>query len=320
MRGLMTAALSGAMALFVNSSGAADNTMTIAVFTKNTTNPAYSAFRLAADQIGQATGTRIVHFVPMQPDNVDEQKAMVEQVLKDRPDAVVFIPVDDVAMVEPLRKLNDAKIPVVLAANPLPGNFVTFVGADDFAIGYRQARYLFDHLAGKGRIVILEGVAGASTNRERLRGYKQALTEAPGITVLASASGSYQQADGKRVMAGFLADHSEIDAVLSANDSMALGALEALKEANRTAVVIVINGILPAVKRIESGEMLATVDFNMFKIGFTATRAAVRYLRREPLPEKVMLPAEVIDKSNYKAWLVPVERRPCPEWDEVVKP
>ena len=172
MRGLMTAALLGAMALFANSCGAADSIMTIAVFTKNTTNPAYSAFRLAADQIGQATGARIVHFVPMQPDNVDEQKAMVEQVSKDRPDAVVFIPVDDVAMVEPLRKLNDAKIPVVLAANPLPGNFVTFVGADDFAIGYRQARYLFDHLAGKGRIVILEGTAGAPTNRERLRGYK----------------------------------------------------------------------------------------------------------------------------------------------------
>jgi ribose transport system substrate-binding protein len=305
--------------LIASSSGAADGTITIAVFTKNTTNPAYSAFRLAADQIGQATGARIVHFVPQQPDNVGEQKAMVEQVLKDRPDAVVFIPVDDVAMIEPVRKLNEANIPIVLASNPLPGNFVTFVGADDFAIGYRQARYLFDHLAGRGKIVILEGTAGAPTNRERLRGYKQALAETPGIAVLASASGNYQQADGKRVMAGFLKDHAEINAVLSANDSMALGALEALKEANRTAVVIGINGILPAIKRIEAGEMLATVDFNMFKIGCTATRAAVRYLRREPLPEKVMLPAEVIDKTNYKAWLVPVERRPCPEWDDVVK-
>lgn len=318
MRGLMAAILSGVMALIADPSGAAESTMTIAVFTKNTTNPAYSAFRLAADQIGQAMGARIVHFVPQQPDNVDEQKAMIEQVLKERPDAVVFIPVDDVAMIEPVRKLNDAKIPVVLAANQLPGNFVTFVGADDFDIGYRQARYLFDHLAGKGRIVILEGTAGAPTNRERLRGYKQALAEAPGITVLASASGSYQQADGKRVMAGFLADHPEIDAVLSANDSMALGALEALKQANRTAIVIGINGILPAVKGIESGDMLATVDFNMFKIGCIATRAAVRHLRRQPLPDKVMLPAEVIDKTNYKAWLVPVEQRPCPEWDDVV--
>ena len=320
MRGLMTTALCGAMALFANSFGAADSAMTIAVFTKNTTNPAYSAFRLAADQIGQATGARIVHFVPREPDNIDEQKAMVEQVLKDRPDAVVFIPVDDVAMIESVKQLNQAKIPIVLAANALPGNFVTFVGADDFAIGYRQARYLFDHLSGKGRIVILEGTAGAPTNRERLRGYKQALAEAPGIAVLASASASYQQADGKRVMAGFLADHPQIDAVLSANDSMALGALEALKEASRTAVVIGINGVLPAVKRIENGDMLATVDFNMFKIGCTATRAAVRYLRREPLPDRVMLPAEVIDKSNYKAWLVPVERRPCPEWTDVVKP
>src|SRR5258705_788699 len=119
-------------------------------------------------------------------------------------------------------------------------------------------------------------------------------------------------------MERFLTEHKEIDAVLSANDSMALGVLEALKAANRTAIVIGINGILPAVKQIETGGMLATVDFNMFKIGCTATRAAVRYLKREPLPEKVMLPAEVIDKTNYKAWLVPGSQRTCPDWREVV--
>jgi ribose transport system substrate-binding protein len=57
----------------------------------------------------------------------------------------------------------------------------------------------------------------------------------------------------------------------------------------------------------------------MFKIGCTATRAAVRYLKKEPLPEKVMLPAEVIDRTNYKAWLVPVDQRACPEWSDVVR-
>ena len=82
--------------------------------------------------------------------------------------------------------------------------------------------------------------------------------------------------------------------------------------------MIGINGILPAVKQIETGAILASVDFNMFKIGCTATRAAVRHLRHEPLPDKVMLPAEIIDKSNYRAWLVPVEQRTCPEWSDVV--
>jgi len=57
----------------------------------------------------------------------------------------------------------------------------------------------------------------------------------------------------------------------------------------------------------------------------TCSRSAVRqraprcHLRREPLPEKIILPAEVIDKTNYKAWLVPVDQRSCPEWSEVAR-
>ena len=319
MKLLAVGVAAASIALLSSHAYAAESTITIAVFTKNTTNPAYSAFRLAADQIGQLTGAQIRHFVPKQPDNVDEQKAEIEEVLKSRPDAVVFIPVDDVAMAASVQKLNDAEIPVVLASNPLPGRFVSYIGADDYDIGYREARYLFDHLGGKGKIVILEGTAGAPTNRERLRGYKQALSETPGIEVLASAPGNYQQTDGKRVMAGFLKDYQQIDALLSANDSMALGALEALNEADRTATVIGINGILPAVKQIEAGKLLATVDFNMFKIGCTATVAALRYLHREPLPDKVMLPAEIIDKSNYQAWLVPVAQRTCSDWAALVR-
>ena len=319
MRNLGTVLAASFMILFAGNAIAADGSMTIAVFTKNFTNPAYEAFRIAADQIGRGTGAKIMHYVPKQPDNVDEQKAMVEQVLKDRPDAVIFTPVDDVAMIPSVQKLNDAKIPVVLVTNPLPGSFVTYIGADDFEIGYREARYLFEKLGGKGKIVVIEGVPAAPTNRERLRGYKRAFAEFPGIEVLGSGVGNYQQPDAKRVMEKFLAEHRQIDAVLAANDGMALGVLEALKEANRTSIVIGINGIVPAVKQIETGAILASVDFNMFKIGCTATRAAVRYLKREPLPEKVILPAEIIDKTNYKAWLVPVDQRTCPEWSEVAK-
>jgi ribose transport system substrate-binding protein len=319
MRYLTTVMVAGSMLLFAGHAQAADNQMTIAVFTKNRTNPAYEAFRIASDQIARTTGVKVIHLVPSQPDNVDEQRAMVEQVLKDKPDAVIFIPVDDVAMIDSVKKLNEAKIPIVLVSNPLPGSFVTYVGADDFEIGYREARYLFEKLGGKGKIVVIEGTPAAPTNRERVRGYQRAFGEFPGIQVLGSGIGHYQQPDARRVMEKFLTEHKEIDAVLSANDSMALGVLEALKAANRTAIVIGINGILPAVKQIGTGVMLATVDFNMFKIGCAATRAAVRHLKKEPLPEKVMLPAEVIDKTNYKAWLVPVDQRTCPEWADLAR-
>jgi ribose transport system substrate-binding protein len=322
MQYFVTAMLAGSMLMLAGGfagAKAGDEKPTIAVFTKNLTNPAYEAFRIAADQVARSAGARIVHFVPKQPDNVEEQQAMVEQILKDRPDAVVFIPVDDVAMIDSVKKLNEAGIPIVLAANPLPGRFVTFIGADDFEIGYRQARYLFDKLGGRGKIVVIEGIPVAPTNRERVRGYKRAFAEFTGIEVLGSGIGNYQQPDARRVMEGFLQKYPEIDAVLSANDGMALGALEALSKAKRTSVVIGINGILPAVKQIETGALLASVDFNMFKIGCTATRAALRHLKGEPVPEKILLPAEIIDKTNYKAWLTPVDQRTCPEWSDVAR-
>jgi ribose transport system substrate-binding protein len=128
MHYLLAVLAAGSLALFQVNAGAAGDKMTIAVFTKNLTNPAYEAFRIASDQIARTTGTQVVHYVPKQPDNVDEQNAMVDQVLKDRPDAVIFIPVDDVAMIESVKKLNEAKIPVILVSNPLPGSFVTYVG------------------------------------------------------------------------------------------------------------------------------------------------------------------------------------------------
>jgi ribose transport system substrate-binding protein len=173
MRILVSAMMSALLALCTCSASAADSQMTIAVFTKNRTNPAYGAFRIASDQIARTTGVKLIHLVPNQPDNVDEQKAMVDQVLKDRPDAVIFIPVDDVAMIDSVKKLNEAKIPIVLVSNPLPGSFVTYVGADDFEIGYREARYLFEKLGGKGKIVVIEGTPAAPTNRERVRGYRR---------------------------------------------------------------------------------------------------------------------------------------------------
>ncbi len=221
MRYLAMALMTGSMALSAGQAKAADE-ITIAVFTKNLTNPSYQAFRIAADQIAQAAGVRVIHFVPKQPDNVGEQKAMVEQVLKDKPDAVIFIPVDDVAMIPSVKELNEAKIPVILVTNPLPGSFVTYVGADDYEIGYREAHYLFDTLGGRGKIVVIEGIPAAATNRERVRGYKRAVAEYPGIEVLGSGNGNYQQPDAKRVMEKFLAAYPQIDAVLSANDGMAL--------------------------------------------------------------------------------------------------
>jgi ribose transport system substrate-binding protein len=318
MRSLSVVLAVWALSLTLASSHAADEGPVIAVFTKNTTNPAYENFRLGADKAAAAMGARTRHYVPNKPDNVDEQTALVAQALHDKPDLVLFVPVDDVAMVEPLRKITEAGIAVVTAVSQISGEVVTFVGSDDVEVGYKEARALFERLDGKGKVVVIEGIPSSPTSRDRGRGFARALKESPGIQLLESGVGNYARTDARAVMTAMLKKYPQIDGVIAANDAMALGVLDVMHDAGRTARVVGANGILEAVKQIDAGTLLASVDFNTFKIACIAVEAALRSRAGESVPPKITLAADLIDKSNDMVWLVPASERACPKWDEIV--
>jgi ribose transport system substrate-binding protein len=292
---------------------------TLAVFTKNRVNPAYDAAGLAADRVAAEAGARIVHYVPETPDHVGQQKALVGEALANRPDAVVFVPTDDGAMVEDVRRFEAAGIPVINCINRMEGRFVSFVGSDDVAVGYSAARAPIDGLGGKGCIVAIEGLQGAPTGRDRVVGLRRALDESPAVRLLGSGVGAFQVPPARQAMAGLLAEHPRIDGVWTGNDLMAFGALEALAEAGRSAKVVGINGLPGAIERIEQGTMLASVDFSAFNIAAIAARAALRHLDGEPVPSQIMIPAVLIDRTNHRAWQVPFEGRPLMAWEEVVR-
>jgi ribose transport system substrate-binding protein len=293
---------------------------TIAVFTKNRTNPAYTAARLGAERTAARHGARVVHYVPQKPDNIEEQTALVEQAIAERPDAAVFVPVHVTAMDKSVRKLNAARIPTVNFLNRLDrGEFVTFVGSDDYRLAREIAIHLFRHIGGKGNIVVLEGIAGALTASERLRGFRDVAGEWPGIRIVASRSGDYQHDVARQVMTGMLAEFPRLDGILSANDVMSLGAIEALAAAGRRVPVIGVNAVPDAIAAIKSGKLLATVDFDAMKIACVATEAAIRHLRGERVPRDIELPVQVVHGANYHPWDRPFEERECPRWEDVVR-
>ncbi|HUF79716.1 MAG TPA: sugar ABC transporter substrate-binding protein [Burkholderiales bacterium] len=293
---------------------------TIAVFTKNRSNPAYDAARLGAERTAARDGARVLHFVPEKADDVDQQVALVEQAIAARPDAVLFVPVHLTALDASVRRLNAAGIPVVNYLNRLAnGRFVSFVGADDYSLARAIAACLFRHLGGTGDVVMMEGVAGAVTSRERARGFRDAAAEWPGIRIVATRNGDYQEATARREMASMLAGHFRIDGILSANDAMSLGILSALQDAGQSAPVIGINALPEAIAAVKSGRLLATVDFNAMNISCIATEAALRHLRGQAVPAEIMLPAPIVDRSNCQAWDVPLRQRTCPRWSDVVR-
>src|SRR5882724_12093189 len=269
----------------------------IAAFTKNRTNPAYEAARLGADRTAARLGATATHYVPDQPDSVPEQIALIAQAIAARPDAAVFVPVDETAVNDAILGFDAARVPLFnIITRTTAGRRITFVGSDDRALARNIARYLFGKLSRRSTIIILEGTPASATSRERLLGFQDALAEHPAVNVRSSLRGDYQRNVARDVFLRAKDQWPGVDAVLCANDVMALGVLDALNaNAGHGPLVAGVNAIPEAVAAIAAGRMLATADFNAMAMSEIATEAAVRHLRGEAIPPEIMLPVRIVD-------------------------
>lgn len=305
------------VALLATPAGAQEKT--IAVFTKNHSNPFFQVLRLAADKAAAALGVKVIHYIPTKPDSIPEQLSQLEDVVTRRPDALVFMPVDYVAMVPGVQQVNKAGIPIVNVTDRLSaGDTVSFVGASDYNLGLLAGEALLKKMGGKGNVIILEGVKGTITNTDRVRGFNDALKKFPDVKLLASQPGNYQRLQALQVTENLLQSHRQIDGIMAANDAMGIGAIEALDGAGRKAQVISINGTKEAIEAIKAGKLLASSDYNGFIQGCLGVQIAVRHLAGKPVPKEVLLKPVVIDASNYKAYDVNPEDRSCQTWEEAV--
>ncbi|MBN8915338.1 MAG: sugar ABC transporter substrate-binding protein [Rhizobiales bacterium] len=307
--------IAAALPVALLSTGALAADETIAVFTKNQTNPYFQTVRVGAEAAAKSMGAKVVHYIPTKPDSIPEQLSQIEDVIVKKPSAIVFVPVDYKAMVPGVEQINDAKIPVVnVTDRSAGGKFLAFVGADDYSLGLETGRYLLKEMGGKGNVVILEGVKGSLTNIDRVRGFTDAIKENKDVKLLASQPANYQRLQGLQVMENLMQSHPQIDGVLAANDAMAIGAIEALDGANRKAKVIGINGTKEAIDAIKAGKLLASGDYNGFVQGCIGTMVAIRSLRNEAIVSEVVLKPTVVNASNYQPYDVPLEARTCPSW------
>jgi len=295
--------------------------MKLAIFTKNRSNPAYAAARLGADRAALRLGASTQHYVPAAADDPEQQSALIEQALAGGADAAVLVPVHPTAVNAAIRKLRAAGIPLVACINRLSeGECVCFVGADDYALGLAIARYLFERLAGRGEVVIIEGTAESTTSVERVRGFRDAAAGFPGIHVAGACNGRYLLEPARVAMQELLQALPRVDGVLAANDSMALGAVEALRLAQRRALIVGVNAIPQAIAATKRGDMLASADFNAMDMAALAAECAVRHLRGESVPKEILLPVRIVDASNCSLWDLPYEGRACSNWSDVVGP
>lgn len=307
-----------AVAILISAGLAPAAAETVAVFTKNRTSPVFAVLRAGANVAGKNLGVQVVHYVPSTADNIEQQAGLVEDAIKDKPDAIVLVPINPKDLLPAAQKIEAAGIPLINVNERLTGaTVVAYVGSDDYELGLTTARYLFKAMGGKGNVVILEGPDNLPTSVGRLRGFKDALKEFPEVKLLASKPANYAKPQAAQVTKDLLGSFPQIDGILAANDPMAAGAIDALKAAKRKALVVGINAAREVMDLIKSGDLLGSGDYNIFNQGCLGVEIAVRSARKQPAPKELILKSAVVDKTNFASYELPFDQRTCPALESI---
>lgn len=155
-------------------------------------------------------------------------------------------------------------------------HFVTSLMLDDISIGKATAKALFESIGGEGQVVELQGLLGDDSATNRHKAFEEALKDYPNIEVVDSQTASWSQSEAMTLTENWLVKYPDLKGVYSANDTMALGAVEALKNKGLNGKVMVsgCDGIEAALNAVKDGDMVITNANNGYMIaGYGAAYA-----------------------------------------------
>ena len=211
-------------------------------------------------------------------------------------DAILIAPVVATGWDSVLQEAKEAEIPVVLLDRMVDSSddlYLTAVGSDLVHEGNVAGQWLVDELDGKDcNVVELQGTTGSSPAIDRKNGFEQAINGHDNIKLIRSQTGDFTRTKGKEVMESFLKAEDggkNICALYAHNDDMAVGAIQAIKEAGlkpgSDILVVSIDAVPDIFQAMAAGEANATVELtpNMAGPAFDALDA---YLKDGTKPEK----------------------------------
>ncbi|RLU08118.1 LacI family transcriptional regulator [Pseudomonas prosekii] len=236
------------------------------------------------------------------------QTRIVEQMILAKVNALVIAPADSKSMVPVIKKAVDAGITVINIDNQLDPTVVKskkitvpFVGPDNRKGARLVGEYLAKQLKAGDEVGIIEGVSTTTNAQQRTAGFKDAM-EAAQIKVVSLQSGDWEIDKGNKVAASILSEYPDVKALLAGNDSMAVGAVSAVRAAGKAGKVQVvgydnINAIKPMLK---DGRVLATADQFAAKQAVFGIETALKIIKGEKVDSGtngvIETPVELVTK------------------------
>lgn len=309
MKKLLLGALCGA-ALLATSAYAEDKKVTIAVSIPAadhgwTGGVVYHAERAKAALEKAHPGLKII--VKTSPDGASQANAL-EDLTTQGMDALVTLPHNSDELTDPIRQVKEKGIFVTVVDRALSDPTIQdlYVAGNNVELGRVAGQYLKDTL-GKGDVVVIRGLP-IVIDEERQKGFDDAVAGSE-IKVLDKQFGNWSSDDAFKVMQDYLVKYPNIDAVWTQDDDMSLGALEAIQQANRSDIKMVIGGagMKQMIKKVMDGDAMIPVDV-LYPPAMIATAMELTvagFYDQVPVRGRYVLDATLVTKENAQEFYFP---------------
>ncbi|WP_308540527.1 D-allose transporter substrate-binding protein [uncultured Murdochiella sp.] len=250
-------------------------------------------------------GIKVDVFAAQSEENTEEQLNILQNAVNKGYKAIGIAPLSPVNAVSAVADAYKKGIYVMNIDEKLDmdqlkqqgGAVIGFATTDNVAVGKKAADFIVEKLQKGDKVAIVEGKAGNVSGEDRKNGAQKAFEDA-GMTVVGSLPADWDRQKALDVANSFIQQNADLKAIYCCNDGMALGALQAVMNANKVGEILVVgtDGDAEAVASIEKGELSATVAQDPAGIGRTALREMVEAVKNkitvDPNAEPKVLPVE----------------------------
>ncbi|MGA0197734.1 MAG: sugar ABC transporter substrate-binding protein [Prochlorotrichaceae cyanobacterium] len=268
--------------------------------------PYWQRMERSALEWGKALGIQLTVLGADQPQTtefVEDQILLIDQQLTEGSlKGLILGPADSVQLVPIVEKAVAQGIPVITVDTPLNTDApISFVGFDNRGACQAIGTWVVEQLGEVGQVLILEGSQHHDNALERSQGFLAGLQTGQEIIVLDSQPADWDYDTARKMTETWLDQYPQVDAIVAANDDMALGAIAALKAANRKKVLVTgFDGSQAGLEAIAAGDLSATIDQSPEAQVQLALKLMITYLEApQPLPSEVLIKStQVISRTT----------------------
>lgn len=274
---------------------AAEGGKKIGIVMSTLNNPFFVSMKEGAEKKAKELGYEVV--VLDSQNDATKERANVEDLIQQGIVALIINPTDSDAVVNSITVANDSKIKVITVDRKANGGeVVSHIASDNIKGGEMAAEFILEKLNAKGNIVELQGIPGASATRERGEGFHNIVDGKDGVKVVASQAADFDRQKGLTVTENIIQATPAFDAIFAHNDEMALGAVKAIKTANKDVIIVGFDGNDEAKAAVESGVLAATIAQKPDLMGEVAVENAVKVAKGETVEKEVPVELMLIKK------------------------